>query len=138
MLTKILLAKLGVTNLIIGVFSPVLNWCGGAEWVAVNIISALKENGHHVITLTDIPLNQDKIMHVFGKRLSVDQQLVLPIRVFSPTNNRNIYSDALRSLVLKSKCNILIDTFSNAILPGADVCYIHYPYLEVIRQGNRT
>ena len=122
-------------SLIVGVFSPAINWCGGAEWVAVNIIDALKENGHQVIVLSDSPLNQSKFQHIFNKKVHVDQQVVFPLRFFSPTNYHNVYTDSIRSLLLKSKCKVLIDTFSNALLPGVDCCYIHYPLLK--RMENR-
>lgn len=118
--------------MIIGVFSPVINWCGGAEWVAINIINTLKEHGHQVIILTDKSLNQDKFASVFNKKVSVDRQIVFPLAFFAPTDYHNLYTDAVRSLLLKSKCEVLIDTYSNSILPGTDVCYVHYPLLELL------
>ena len=118
----------------VGVFSPVINWCGGAEWVAINIITALKEAGHYVIILTDSPLNQEKFLRVFNRRVLADEQIIFPLRFFSPANYHNIYTDGIRSLILKSKCDILVDTFSNSMLPGADVTYIHHPLLRKIKQ----
>ena len=85
--------------MIVGVFSPVINWCGGAEWVAINIITALKESGHQVITLSDKPLNQKKFKHVFNRKIPVDQQLIFPFRFFSSSDYHNIYTDAIRSLM---------------------------------------
>ena len=67
--------------MIVGVFSPNINWCGGAEWVAVNIINVLKENGHQVVVLTDNPLNQSRFQSVFNRKVSVDQQIIFPLRV---------------------------------------------------------
>ena len=122
-------------NMIVGVFSPSINLCGGAEWVALNIICALKEHGHKVILLSDSKINQKKFTHVFDRTVSVDQQLIFPLRVFPQTDPHNLYIDALRSMVLKTKCEILIDTYSNALLPGADIVYIHYPLLRSVRQG---
>lgn len=118
----------------VGVFSPVINWCGGAEWVAVNIITALKEAGHQVVTLTDSPLDQQKFLHVFNRKVLADQQIIFPLRFFSPANYHNIYTDGIRSLLLKTKCDILVDTFSNSILPGMDIVYIHHPLLRKVRQ----
>ena len=120
--------------LIVGLFSPVINWCGGAEWVAVNIITALKENGHRVVVLTDKPLNQKKFVHVFNRKVMADKQIIFPFRFFSPSNYHNIYTDAIRCLLLKSKCDVLIDTFSNALLPGMDIVYIHHPLLRKVQQ----
>lgn len=122
-------------NLIVGVFSPVINWCGGAEWVAVNIVNTLRMNGYRVIVLSDKPLNQIRFEHVFNRKVLANQQIVFPLRFFSPGNYHNIYTDALRSLMLKLKCNVMIDTFSNTILPGANVSYIHYPLMTSIRKG---
>jgi len=119
--------------MIIGVFSPVINWCGGAEWVAINIINSLKEQGHRIIVLTDEPLNQQKFMEIFNRKVSVDQEIIFPLRFFSPTSYRNIYTDTLRILLLKLKCEVVVDTFSNALLAGTDVAYIHHPLLRKIK-----
>jgi alpha-1,2-mannosyltransferase len=113
--------------LIVGIFSPLINWCGGAEWVAINLISALKEAGHTVILLTNESLNQEKIARLFNRKIAVDQQIVFPFGFFAPTDSHNIYTDFIRSSILKLKCDIMIDTYSNAILPGMNISYIHYP-----------
>jgi alpha-1,2-mannosyltransferase len=121
--------------LIVGVFSPVINWCGGAEWVAVNIINVLKENGHQVVILTDTPLNQNRFQSVFNRKVSVDRQIIFPLRLFPSTDLKNVYTDAIRMLVLKLKCDLLIDTFTNAILPATNIAYIHHPLLRRIEIG---
>lgn len=121
--------------MLVGVFSPVINWCGGAERVAVNIINALKIEGHQVIVLTNRLLNQNTFKYVFHSEVLADQQMVFPLRLLSPTDYHNIYIDGLRSLMLKSKCRVLIDTYSNAILPGVNVSYIHYPLLKSVETG---
>jgi len=121
-------------NLIVGVFSPAINRCGGAEWVAVNIVNALKDNGHQVIVLSDEPLNQKKFTDVFGKTLSVDQQMVFPFKLFSSTNYHSIYTNALRCLALKSKCDVVVDTVSSAVLPEVDTAYFQGdPLLKRLR-----
>jgi alpha-1,2-mannosyltransferase len=121
--------------LIVGVFSPVINWCGGAEWVAVNIINVLKEYGHQIVVLTDNPLNQSRFQSVFSRNVPVDQQIVFPLRFFPSTDLKNVYTDALRLQILKFKCDVLIDTFSNAILPATNIAYIHHPLLRRIEIG---
>jgi glycosyltransferase involved in cell wall biosynthesis len=121
--------------LIIGVFSPEINLCYGTTWVDINIVNALKEYGHQVIILTNKPLDQKKLVNVFNRPLPVDQQIVFPLALFPPPDYHNIYADVIRCLLLKFKCEVLIDTHSNAILPGIDVAYIHYPLLKrVARQ----
>ena len=116
--------------MIVGIFSPVINWCGGAEWVAVNVINVLKENGHRVVVLTDNPLNQSKFQSVFNRKLLIDQQIIFPFRFFPSNDLANVYTDSIRLQVLKTKCDIVIDTFSNALLPATNVAYIHHPLLR--------
>jgi alpha-1,2-mannosyltransferase len=123
--------------LLVGVFSPVINRCGGAEWVAINIISALKKQGHQVILLTDKPLNQDRFDRIFNRHVSVDQQVVFPFSIFPPLDYRNFYTDCFRSLLLRLRCDILIDTYSNAILPGMDAAYIHYPLFSLLQNKSK-
>ena len=122
--------------MIVGVFCPAMNLCGGAEWIALQVTKVLKEYGHNVILLSDNIIDQKKILKVFGRTLEADQVLVFPLRLFSQSSNyHNIYTDALKVLVLKSKCRVLVDASSNAILPGMDVAYIHYPLLKSIKHG---
>ena len=122
--------SIGEKILIVGIFSPVISWCGGAELVAVSMINSLKEQGHTVIVLSNQTLNQSKFKDVFGSKVFVDQQIIFPLHFFSPTDYRNIYTDIIRSLMLKFKCDVVIDVHSNAVLLGADICYIHYPLLK--------
>ncbi len=116
--------------MIVGILSPLINRCGGAEWVALNIIAALKENEHQVVLLTDESINQNKFSEIFNRTITIDQQIVFPLALFPPADSRNVYTDAIRAKLLKLKCDLLIDTYSCAILPGTDISYIHYPILN--------
>jgi len=114
--------------LIFGIHHSTLNNPGGAEFVTITMINALKEHGHKVVVLTDEKINQSKVMSLFGKSVSVDRQIILP-NPFSPyaRDFGAIYNNALRSLFLRFKCDILIDTCSNSLFPWVDVAYIHFP-----------
>jgi len=115
--------------LIIGIFHPLLNACGGAEWVAVNIINNLKRAGHRIVVLNNEKTDQQKIKSLFGKRVDADDEIILPFQMFHDGDLHNVYTDGLRALFLKTKCDVLIDTQSNALLPGADITYIHFPLM---------
>lgn len=110
----------------IGIFHPLLSACGGAEWVAVNIISNLEKAGHKVVVLTNEEIDQKKIKDAFGITINAEE-IIFPFQFFNDGNLHNVYTDGLRSLFLKTKCDLLIDTCSNALLPGADISYIHFP-----------
>jgi glycosyltransferase involved in cell wall biosynthesis len=117
----------------IGVFSPRINLCGGAEWVAVSIINSLKKANYETILLTNSQVDQTNFLKLFGRTVNVDSQIVFPFEI-APSHVVPIYTDAIRTLMIKSKCDILIDTSSCARLPGVDISYIHFPFLGHIPQ----
>lgn len=114
----------------IGIFHPGLNICGGGEWVALNIIDSLRQNGHKVIVLTDEKIDQTKFIRTFGQKLHTDGEFVFPFHFFRRGDPHNVYTDMISCLILQSKCDIVIDTFTCLILPGTDVVYIHYPLFK--------
>jgi len=120
------------------VFHPALNACGGAEFVSINIINTLKQHGHNIVVLTDEKINRAKIEKIYDVNLIVDSQIIFPFALFPPTDYHNIYSDIIRCRLLKQKCDILIDAYSNDLLPGADIAYIHYPLLKRIPSNFRN
>lgn len=123
--------------MIIGVFHPTLNFCGGAEWVGVNIVNTLKREGHTIVLLTNDKVNQERITRLFGRRANIDSQIVFPFEIFASTDLHNVYTDFVRALLLKVKCDFLIDSFSNSILPCVDATYIHFPFFKRIPTRDR-
>ena len=121
--------------MIVGVFHPSLNACGGAEVVAIKIIDTLKQNGHKVMILTDKKIDYDKIKKTYNINLNIDSHIVFPFAFFQSTDYHNIYTDIIRIGLLRRKCNCVIDTYSNEILPGVDIAYIHFPFLKSIPQN---
>lgn len=111
----------------IGVFHPLMNMCGGAEWVAVNIINNLKRAGHEIVVLSNEKIDQKKITSLFGTTLKADDEIILPFQPFHDGDIHNLYTDGFRSIFLKAKCDLLIDTESNSLLPCANITYIHFP-----------
>jgi alpha-1,2-mannosyltransferase len=121
---------LEVFSLKIGIFHPTLNLCGGGEWVALNIINSLRQNGHEVVVLTDERLSQEKFMKTFGRKLQSDREIIFPFHFFSRGDPHNIYTDIISCILLKSKCDIVIDTYTCLVLPKTDVVYMHYPLFK--------
>jgi glycosyltransferase involved in cell wall biosynthesis len=121
----------------IGLFHPCLNLCGGGEWVALNVIDSLRRKGHKVIVLTDEKIDQTKFERTFGQPLDADGEIVFRLRFFRSGDALNIYTNAVSSLVLKSKCKIAIDTFTCTILPGIDAVYIHYPLFKQFESATK-
>jgi alpha-1,2-mannosyltransferase len=111
----------------IGIFHPTINVCGGAEWVAVNIVNSLKAEDHNINILVNEKIDNNKVERIFGSRLTFDEETVLPFELFPSCDPHNVYTDGLRTLFLRKNCDLVIDTQSNAILPGVNITYIHLP-----------
>ena len=106
----------------IGFFAPTLNRVGGGELIALNMIRALQNKGHRIIVYTAEKTNRSHIQEFLGYDLSFDEIGIGP-NIFDPYAFENIYPNALKSYLLKLKCDLLIDTFSNSVLPWTDVIY---------------
>jgi alpha-1,2-mannosyltransferase len=115
------------TILRIGIFHPPINVCGGAEWVATKITNTLRSQGHNTVFLANKKIDQRRIKNLFGEEIFADREIPFHFEPFATTDLHNIYTDGLRTLFLKSKCDLVIDTQSNGILPGVNISYIHFP-----------
>ena len=116
--------------MIVGFFHPNLMVCGGAEWVAINIINILRKKNYKTLLLTNKKVNQNRIHNVFGCKVNIDYEIVCPLDFFPLTDIHNVYTDSLRTLILNLNSDLIIDTYSNSILPGVDLTYIHYPHIS--------
>ncbi len=110
-------------KMIVGVFSPTLYRIGGAEFVAISMINALKNQGYKVIVSVNKKIQQVKMTKFYGKKVVVDAQTVFPFHFFSPYDRYNLYTTALQSYFLKLKCDILIDVYALHPFPWSDVTY---------------
>ena len=64
--------------------------------------------------------------------------MIFPLKFFPATDYHNIYTDAIQTLLLKTKCDIVIDTQTSGVLPGADITYMHYPLWGRLKGFSKT
>jgi glycosyltransferase involved in cell wall biosynthesis len=120
----------------VGFFSPTINRIGGGEWVTVNMINSLKAKGHEIVVYSDKKIDLNRIFQVFGRRLRFDEETHFWPYIFDPYDPKSIYENTLRSLIFKSKCDLLIDTFSNDLLPWSDAVYFQgNAFVSLIPKG---
>jgi alpha-1,2-mannosyltransferase len=123
----------------IGFFSPAINRIGGGEWVTVNMINALKAKGHEIMIYSEEKIDTEGIFQFFGRRLLFDEEVHLWPYIFDPYDPKSIYDNILRSFIFKSKCDLLIDTFSNNLLPWNDAVYFQgSAFVSSIPQGRKS
>jgi glycosyltransferase involved in cell wall biosynthesis len=127
----------------IGFFHPTINGCGGAEFVSVKMINCLAQAGYKTVIMANEKIDQSRMQQLFGCRVEVSSEVIFPFELFPITDLHNVYGDVIRTRYLKSKCDIVIDTHSNALMPFVDITYIHFPLfgriggLESLKNLNR-
>jgi glycosyltransferase involved in cell wall biosynthesis len=114
----------------IGVFHPSLYNFGGGEFVALVVVNSLASNGHEVELLTSKKIKQDLVKRMMGEQIASSVKMIFQPSYTHPSGSFDLFPTALYSLVLKSKCDILVDTYSNCVFPWTDICYIHFPFLN--------
>jgi len=114
----------------IGVFHPSFDIYGGAEFVAVVIANTLAQNGYEVELFVNKAINQNRTEQILGECVASSVEIFVKPTFLAPRGTFDVYSRMFRSLAFKSRCEILVDTYSNCVFPWTDVCYIHFPYLN--------
>lgn len=114
----------------VGVFHPSLDMYGGAEVVAVIIANTLAQNGHEVNLFVNRRVDQKRIEEMVGEPLFSSINVTVNPAFLQPRGNFHLYESALRSFIFKSKCDILLDTYSCYIFPWTDISYMHFPFLN--------
>ena len=106
----------------IGFFSPTINKTGGGELVTLNMIKALEKKSHKIVVYTAEKINYPRLQNFLGDKLHIDEVIISPNN-FDPYAIENIYPNLFKSFLFKQKCDLLIDTFSNALFPWTDALY---------------
>ncbi len=109
----------------IGFFSPTINKVGGGELVALNMIYALKTRKHRVVVYSAEKINLRGIKNFFGYEIHFDEVVTIGPHIFDPYSLQCIYPNLLRTYLFRFKCDLLIDTFSDAFFPWTDAVYFN-------------
>lgn len=103
---------------------------GGSVAVTIPIVNELAFNGHEVILLVADKIDQEQLNRMMGEKISSRVKVIFKPSTFRPRSTLDLHQSAFRLFVLKQKCDIVIDTYSNYVFTWTDVCYIHFPYLN--------
>jgi len=114
----------------VGVFHPSLDFYGGAEFVAVVMANTLAQNDNEVELFVNKQVDQRKTEEILGERVSSSVKIIVKPTFLQPRGMLDLYQNMFKTLTFKSKCDILIDTYSNCVFPWSDICYIHFPFLN--------
>jgi glycosyltransferase involved in cell wall biosynthesis len=120
----------GCEFLKIGIFHPSFYKYGGGELVAFVVTNTLARSGYEVELFVSERPEQVQIKKMLGEEMSSSVKVTVKSSLTRPGSSFDLLPTALNSLILKSKCDILIDTYSNCIFPWTDVSYVHFPFLS--------
>ena len=112
----------------IGIFHPPMNTAGGAEYVAVNIANVLKQKGLKVIVMSGEKINLRRISERYSLNIRFDKEFIFPYKFVPsifPFSEIRVYFNMFGSLLLKNKCKLVIDTYTNLVFPWTDIIYFH-------------
>jgi glycosyltransferase involved in cell wall biosynthesis len=114
----------------IGVYHPSLYNFGGGEFVALVVVNSLAKNGYDVELLTSKKIKQDQVKKMMGEQIASSVKMIFQPSYTHPGGSFDLFPTVFHSRALKSRCDILVDTYSNCVFPWTDVCYIHFPFLN--------
>jgi len=114
----------------VGIFYPTLNVYGGAEFVTLVMANTLAKNKKEVILFVNEEINQKEITKFFGTSLHPSVKVMVMPSKFSPRGLLDFYQAIFRSFILKSKCDLWIDVYSNRVYPWTNILYVHFPYIN--------
>lgn len=114
----------------IGVFHPALHMSGGAELVALVVANALARSDYETELYVSQKINQEHVKRMLGEELASSVEVIVKPSSVQRGGSFDFFPITFDSYIFKRKCDILVDTYSNCILPWADVCYIHFPFLN--------
>jgi len=119
-----------VHELRVGVFNPTFNVYGGGEFVAAVIANTLAQNNYDVTLFTSGKVNQREVKKFFGKSLNPSIKAIVQPSHIQPGGLLDFYQSIFRSYILKSKCDVWVDVYSNCVFPWTNISYIHFPFLN--------
>ena len=67
---------------------------------------------------------------MLGEGISPSVKITVRPSFTQPGDSLDLFPIIVNSFSLKSRCDILIDTYSSCIFPWTDVCYVHFPFLN--------
>ena len=114
----------------IGVLHHAFDLYGGAEYVALVVTNALAREDYDVELMVGKKPLQEEVRKMMGEGIDPSVGVTIKPSVFKPRGLWHLPQVVSRSLILKSRNDLLIDTYSNTVLPWTDISYIHFPFLN--------
>ena len=112
-----------------------LNSCGGGERLCLNVMEALRSEGHEILLATTEPTDWARVERAFGRCFEPDEEIrLLPVRLRA----FGIYQRMATGLLvhrLHEKADIVINTHGDMVAAPCHITYVHYPTFALLEQA---
>ncbi|MEM2129209.1 MAG: glycosyltransferase [Candidatus Bathyarchaeia archaeon] len=109
----------------IGIFDRNLNVCGGRELLTASIIDCLKRMQCEILLISSEKFDGSLLKRNFGLDVLVDNEILLPVEFPRLPYFMTVYWKLFVPSLLRNKCDIIVDAFSNLLSPFVGVTYFH-------------
>jgi len=112
-----------------------LNSCGGGERLCLNVMEALRSEGHEILLATTEPTDWGRVERAFGRCFEPDEEIrLLPVRLRA----FGIYQRMATGFLvhrLHEKADIVINTHGDMVAAPCHITYVHYPTFALLEQA---
>ena len=112
-----------------------LNSCGGGERLCLNVMEALRSEGHEILLATTEPTDWARVERAFGRCFEPDEEIrLLPVRLRA----FGIYQRMATGFLvhrLHEKADIVINTHGDMVAAPCHITYVHYPTFALLEQA---
>ncbi|MGB9959778.1 MAG: glycosyltransferase [Candidatus Bathyarchaeales archaeon] len=111
-----------------GILLRDINVVTGTVQVAISVIEVIRKLGFRAILLCGKRVNKEQVSRNFGVNLQLDTEVLLPIWIYRRGWPRvQTYYEFALPVLVKPICGIIINPYTNDLLPWVDVTYINAP-----------
>ena len=112
-----------------------LNSCGGGERLCLNVMEALRGEGHEILLATTERTDWSRVERAFGRRFKPDEEVcLLPVKLRA----FGIYQRMATGFLvhrLHEKADLVINTHGDMVAAPCHITYVHYPTFALLEQA---
>ena len=112
-----------------------LNSCGGGERLCLNVMEALRGEGHEILLATTERTDWSRVKRAFGRRFEPDEEVcLLPVKLRA----FGIYQRMATGFLvhrLHEKADLVINTHGDMVAAPCHITYVHYPTFALLEQA---
>ena len=112
-----------------------LNSCGGGERLCLNVMEALRGEGHEIVLATTERTDWSRVERAFGRRFEPDEEVcLLPVKLRAFGIYQRMATSLLAGRLLR-EADMVINTHGDMVAAPCHITYVHYPTFALLEQA---